>query len=767
MADSVAVTFRVDLRPVLRQFRTNGRYEPPEGPPIAEDDFEGVAIRGTTPPFGRRPGAGQLRLTDPDDDGVYRTTIVFDRPGGRGPGDGRALWSLSADLAEMPAYTSDQRLVDALYNRAMETVLQHRREGGGFRTGERRNALGTQELGHSTLLSLALIDPEGAKASLLRRVQNGRIAPDPGLGGGWPVSADRMVWALAAWEVFKTTGDTTWLQQSYDVIRRSADADLRAAFDEKTGLFYGGSPFPGEDEHLYPAWMQPTDVYRSPTLRTNVVHYRTYRILAQMATVLGKFPDQWARVAQRVKQGVNEHLWQSEEGRYAAYRYGRTYHAPTQRTDALGNALVVLSGITGTTRARRVAQQQPIVDTGVPVIWPSPSDESFREGTAPRSIVNAYWTWASAAAQNTPGVEHGLASLYRAATLADPEARVKEASSKGDGNKSARTSLRVESASGLLASVYRVLFGMRVTPDGLTFTPFVPAAYSGTHTLTDMPYRDATLTVTMKGHGTRIVQVTLDGRPLKEPVIPPDLTGAHEVQFLLSGGVPDGKITAVDTRAVPPTPVAKRTAEGLAWNAGKESTTYRIFRNGAVVDTTTAPRFTVRAESALAEYQVQGVGEAGDRSFRSEPIRVIADTAVQLAQPSGALATDHDGYTGDGYRRLLGEETDSIAVTVPTSGSYALDLRYANGHGSVHTGHACAVRAVRVNGERVGTAILPPRGTDAWTEWGYSNVLRVFLTAGTHTVILAPDEAREQRHTVHLDHLRVTPLPRDDTSGTP
>jgi hypothetical protein len=497
------------------------------------------------------------------------------------------------------------------------------------------------------------------------------------------------------------------------------------------------------------------------------VHYRTYRILTQMATVLGKFPDQWARVARRVKQGINEYLWQSEEGRYAAYRYGRTYQAPTQRTDALGNALVVLSGITGRTRAQRVAQQQPVVDTGVPVIWPSPSDESFREEIAPRPIVNAYWTWASAVAQNTPGVEHGLASLYRAATLADTEARAKEASSMGGNNKSARTVLRLESASGLLASVYRVLFGMRVTPDGLTFTPFVPAAYSGTHTLKDMPYRDATLTVTMKGHGTRIVQVTLDGQPLKEPVIPPDLTGPHEVQFLLSGGVPDGKITAVDTRTAPPPPVAKRTAGGLAWNSVKGSTTYRIFRNGAVVDTTTAPQFSVSEDSVLAEYQVEGGADADRRSFRSEPVRVIADTAVQLAQPSGGLATDHDGYTGDGYRRLPGEETDSITVTVPTSGSYALDLRYANGHGPVHTGHACAVRAVRIDGGRVGTVVLPPRGAEAWTEWGYSNVLRVFLAAGTHTVILAPDEAREQRHTVHLDHLRVTPLPRDDASDTP
>ena len=39
--------------------------------------------------------------------------------------------------------------------------------------------------------------------SLRRKVDPlGRIVQDTGSGGAWPVSTDRMVWLLAAWEVY-------------------------------------------------------------------------------------------------------------------------------------------------------------------------------------------------------------------------------------------------------------------------------------------------------------------------------------------------------------------------------------------------------------------------------------------------------------------------------------------------------------------------------------------------------------------------------------
>ena len=56
------------------------------------------------------------------------------------------------------------------------------------------------------------------------------------------MSTDRMAWALAAWEVYCVTGERSWLRTAYDIIRRSAEADLLTAYDPETGLFRSLQP---------------------------------------------------------------------------------------------------------------------------------------------------------------------------------------------------------------------------------------------------------------------------------------------------------------------------------------------------------------------------------------------------------------------------------------------------------------------------------------------------------------------------------------------
>jgi hypothetical protein len=167
----------------------------------------------------------------------------------------------------------------------------------------------------------------------------------------------------------------------------------------------------------------------------------------------------------------------------------------------------------------------------------------------------------------------------------------------------------------------------------------------------------------------------------------------------------------------------------------------------------------------MAEYQVEAVDARGLSSFRSEPVRVVADAGVQTVQPNGALESKHEGYTGDGYLPITKENNTTVRfeVTVDEAGTYALDLRYANGHGPINTDNKCAIRTVRVDGEPLGAAVFPQRGPGAWSDWGYSNGLRVSLDAGTHTVTLAFTEHDENMNgavnAAHLDHLRLTRLP--------
>jgi hypothetical protein len=80
----------------------------------------------------------------------------------------------------------------------------------------------------------------------------------------------------------------------------------------------------------------------------------------------------------------------------------------------------------------------------------------------------------------------------------------------------------------------------------------------------------------------------------------------------------------------------------------------------------------------------------------------------------------------------------------------------------VNTDNKAAIRTLRVDGDWVGPIVLPQRGPDRWSDWGYSNPQEVALAAGTHTVTLVfTDSNRNMNGTVNaanLDHVRLTRL---------
>jgi hypothetical protein len=325
------------------------------------------------------------------------------------------------------------------------------------------------------------------------------------------------------------------------------------------------------------------------------------------------------------------------------------------------------------------------------------------------------------------------------------------------------------SVAGNLATVYRVLFGMRFRPDGLHLSPFVPEGYSGVRTLEGVSYRDATLDFEMRGHGYRAVQITLDGEPLDEPVIPADLSGEHDVRIVLNGGLPEGRLNLAPNHYSPRTPqvsLQAGTGDGaaaLTWEAIPEVQSYRIYRNGAPHDTTTATRYPLpNAPASLAEYQVLAVGPTETASFRSEPVRHVAPPAVDTVQVPGPLKREYAGYTGEGYRPLRTDASTTVemTITVEEPGTYALDVRYANGSGPINTDNKCAVRTLAVDGDRIGPIVMPQRGDGVWTDYGYSQPLHVGLAAGTHSVTLTYTASNKNMNgavnAANLDHLRVT-----------
>jgi uncharacterized protein YyaL (SSP411 family) len=106
----------------------------------------------------------------------------------------------------------------------------------------------------------------------MTKVSNNRIIQDTGTGGAWPVSSDRVVWALAAWEIYKYTGDKEWLMKAFEIVRNSLDDDSKTIPDPSTGLIRGESSFLDWRKQTYPLWMEPADIFGSLNLGTNIAY---------------------------------------------------------------------------------------------------------------------------------------------------------------------------------------------------------------------------------------------------------------------------------------------------------------------------------------------------------------------------------------------------------------------------------------------------------------------------------------------------------------
>ena len=138
------------------------------------------------------------------------------------------------DISAFPEYQSDYPIANAIYNLSLEEMQKAIEPDSTFRTGKEWAGVWTRDISYSIILSMAYMQPRVAKNSLLKKVnKKGRIIQDTGSGGAWPVSTDRMIWAVAAFELYKVTGDKDWLKQAYGIVKNSIDDDILNIYDSK------------------------------------------------------------------------------------------------------------------------------------------------------------------------------------------------------------------------------------------------------------------------------------------------------------------------------------------------------------------------------------------------------------------------------------------------------------------------------------------------------------------------------------------------------
>ena len=397
-------------------------------------------------------------------------------------------WRRKNDLSSYPRLDDGNRLLQAIYNMGLDEMVNAVEPDTTLRTGKEWAGVWTRDVSYSIILSMACLQPEASMISLMKKVnKEGQIIQDTGSGGAWPISTDRMIWTLAAYEIYKVTGSREWLEKVYPVVMRSLLKDSHTIMSPR-GLVKGETSFIDWREQSYPRWMQTADISQSEAMGTNVLYAAALRAAASMAADLGKkkeAADLDAR-ADALAKAIDETFWLDDKGYYAMYTYGRDAKMLNPRAETLGEALSVLYDIAPAERQKTISQSNPHTPFGPAIFYPQISDIPSYHNNALWPFVASYWALAQAKAGNEPGTLEAIGSVFRPAALFCTN-KENFNLDNGDYYTELNSSNMLWSLSGNLAITNRILFGIHFEKDGLMIKPFVPEALAGTRTLSGFP----------------------------------------------------------------------------------------------------------------------------------------------------------------------------------------------------------------------------------------------------------------------------------------
>ncbi len=680
------------------------------------------------------------------------------------------VWKKRNDLSNYPKLHTGNTLLNAVYNMALDEMVNAVEPDTTLRTGKEWSGVWTRDVSYSIILSMAALQPEASMISLLRKVNaEGQIVQDTGSGGAWPISTDRMIWALAAWEVYKVTGDRAWLEKVYPIIARSLKKDFESVYSRR-GLVKGETSFIDWREQSYPQWMQTADIASSEAMNTNIVQAAALSIAGEMAKALGKDREsgEYFDRAEKLADRINSVFWMPDKGYYGMYIYGRDYPILNPRAETLGESLAILFDVATPDMARSISEHVPVTPYGAAVFFPQIANIPNYHNNALWPFVASYWALANAKVRNEAGTLEAIGSVVRPAALF---ATNKENLNLDNGDifTELNSSNMLWSLSGNLAITQRILFGIHFEPDGLLIAPFVPETLADSRELRYFPYRGARINIRVEGFGDAVKTLMVNGKEVDpKSVIPASmLAGGADIRVVMNGEKSRMKITRTPNKKAPLTPVVRLEHDAdapvgsplmnrLTWNPIEYISFYEIVRNGKPVART---RTTTYPALKPGEWQVIGYSSENIPSFASEPLNNSSQHIFEPEDCDTMIHSSEISYPGipEGYRGKGFAETDhsrksvKFKVNVPKAGNYGMSFRYANGNGPVNTENKAAIRSVLLNKKKVGTVVLPQRGSGNWQDWGSSSVLSIRLPEGESEIelLMLPEDENMNLKTNH------------------
>lgn len=745
IAPSSDLRLLIDMSELNSSLKDKGWFATPAHDTIYQDDYERGKV-GMTIDLGQHHPPLRLRLNDMiTADGNYVITLPL-----------KALttqnskyknWTLASEeiLANMPQYSSKQRLMNAIYNMSVEQVSA---------TRENHSSLFASEC-YDIALSLAYIQPQLSMERLKAMVRDSVITIEKDKRSYTSLAND-LIWAQAAWSVYCATGDKSWLSYAHIVILKSLNRIKGLTESRETGLYHALCPYTSSlARQYYPVWATTIDAYETLPLVGNIMVEHAYRLLGQIADEFELNKDYDAQ-ADRIEDAINHRLWNETRGCYTQYLYGGVTPVMSPCVDNMGQALSILWDIANDDRAETIIKETPITTYGVPVLHPNRDNGGTGLNNTIVPMVQAIWNLAAAKSGNMSMLRRGMGALIAQQALTASCAYCCNASS----GEMIACDNAVGNAAGNIAMVLRVIAGMNFLPDGIELNPRVPVCFDGNKTIRNFKYRNSTLNITIKGTGDDCSKITLDGKEIDGNFIAGDLEGEHKIVITMNGNYAGSGVTTIaqKMKILPDAPQWLWDGYYGTNYSYNPNLGYKILINGQPTYPMRDSVMGTRDTITYRNYSIVAINKYG-YGYISKPHYITSSARcynlLKIAQNMATTMPLPSKYNHNPIE-LSGDSTwVQVPVTTDAAGDYIIDVLYANGNGSPSMNAPCDLLQVLANGHLQGAVAVPQSGTDQWLRMRYSSHLNVKLLKGSNVIKLGLAPTGFPQSPILLSELRI------------
>ncbi|MBT3252776.1 MAG: hypothetical protein HN995_00935 [Candidatus Marinimicrobia bacterium] len=724
------VYFRVDMRPVLESFEAQNYFITATNDTVTEKEFTGLYLAGGTAPlqwiwdYPQPPE--HLRFQDLDQDSIYELTLSFE------PADPKIVdrsWTLSQDISHLPIFSSPEApLLEALTNLALEEAVLNIRDDGAFSAGKEWAGVWTRDLSFAGQLSLAYLFPENMKTSLRAKLSNsGRIIQDTGTGGSWPVSSDRHIWTIAAWEVFLTTGDEDWLNEIREPVIQALQEDLLWNRDPVSGMLQGETSFEDWREQTYPTWMTPSNIHSSHALSTNIIFKRALEIGLALSENHQDIVRSWPELIQRLDHNILRHFWSPDLNAPASYIMATPTWIPASHRDILGESLGILYLNSFTNLDSQLVASYPRTQFGTPIISHQLPHAPPYHNKAIWPFVETYGLLAAKQAENNQAYVHGFNSLIRSATLFMSHRENFEYNSGRPDETQINSDRQLWSVAGWLGAIYKGLFGITINYDfdrksfDLLLEPNNPFEWDR-FSLSNLTLHHTPITILINGSGSHILSMTINGNP-HEVGNPIHLDGeALDIRIELEKVVtPSEPGIELADHLLPDAPDIFWSNDTLTWTSNSGQGIIEL--NGRYLDTLNQPTIMI-SDSLNGFFTTRSIDSTGQMSLPTKPHYLGPSATLMLSAK-------------EPYYIEIGEENAFIDMDfeVPSEGNYLIRFVYSNGSGPINTGNTCGLAKLVINNWWLEQMISFPH-TAGWDRLSTTSWAKAHFKQGKNSLML-------------------------------